>query len=61
MSSASRKAMRKATSADIINRFPKGGNDPLGGMMTLGNSFRSVNSLDFKLVKTGTMIKRVKL
>jgi hypothetical protein len=58
MSKASRKAMRKATSADIINRFPKGGNDPLGSTMTLGNAFRSVNSLDFKLVKTGTMLPR---
>jgi hypothetical protein len=58
MSKASRKAMRKATSADIIRRFPKGGHDPLAGQMTLGNSFRSVNSLDFRLVKTGSMLPR---
>ena len=58
MTKGQRKAMRRATSADVIKRFPKGGNDPLAGCMTLGNSFRSVNSLDFKLVKTGTMLPR---
>ena len=58
MTKGQRKAMSRATSADVITRFPKGGNDPLAATMTLGNSFRSVNSLDFKLVKTGTMLPR---
>lgn len=43
---------------DIAKRFPKGGHDPLAGQFNIGNSFRSVNSLDFRLVKTGTMLPR---
>ena len=58
MTKNERKAARRATSKAIVARFPKGGHDPLAGQMTLGNSFRSVNSLDFKLVKTGTMLPR---
>ena len=55
MNKAQRRAARSVTSKDIAKRFPNGGNDPLGNTITLGNSFRAVNSLDFKMVKTGTM------
>jgi hypothetical protein len=58
MTKGQRKAMRRATSSDIAKRFPKGGNDPLGSTVTLGNSFRSVDSLDFKVIKTGTMKRK---
>jgi len=61
MNKSMRKRMRQDTSANIAQRFPHGsnaGNDPLGRQMMLGNSFRSINSLDFKLVKTGTMLPR---
>lgn len=53
MTKAQRKAAMRASSADIAKRFPKGGNDPLGGQMTLGNQYRSVNNLQFGLIKTG--------
>lgn len=53
MTSKQRKAARKASSADIAQRFPKGGVDPLGRTMTLGNNYSSVDSLSFSSIKKG--------
>jgi len=53
MTKAQRKAAMRASSADVEKRFPKGGNDPLGGHITLGNQYRAVNNLQFGLIKTG--------
>jgi len=55
MTKGERKAARFASSKAISARFPKGGNDPLARSIAIGNSYRSVDRLDFKLVKTGTM------
>lgn len=55
------KTQRMAEHNAIAARFPRGntaGRDPLSGTKTLGNSFRAVNSLDFRVVKTGTMLPR---
>lgn len=53
MTKAQRKAAMRASSVDIAKRFPKGGNDPLGGQMTLGNQYRGVNNMVFGVIKTG--------
>ncbi len=47
---------RLAECEGIARRFPKGGKDALTpDVQTLGNQFRTINSLSFRLVKTGTM------
>lgn len=53
MTKQQRKAAMRASSEDIAKRFPKGGNDPLGGQLTLGNQYRSVNNLQFGSIKKG--------
>ena len=53
MTKAQRKAAMRASSADIAKRFPKGGNDPLGRTLPLGNQYRSVNNLQFGSIKKG--------
>lgn len=56
------KRFRKTTQAErlaecdrMAARFPGRNMDTLARNATLGNSFRSIDSLDFKVVKTGTM------
>jgi hypothetical protein len=50
---------RKALNASVVNRFPKGGmSDPLARVATLGNSFKSVDRLDFKVARHNSVQKQ---
>lgn len=50
MTAKQRKAARKASTADIVKRFPKGGVDPLGRSITLGNKYSPIGSLSFSSI-----------
>jgi hypothetical protein len=50
---------RKALTASVSTRFPKGGmSDPLARVSTLGNSFKSVDRLDFKTERSHSVQKQ---